>query len=268
MRLRNSTQTFHVLVTCFSTISGWCSDAPKPLLQAHAHNDYEHKRPLLDTLDHGFCSFEADIHLVNGQLLVAHNRSEVKTNRTLQSLYLDPLRERIHKNGGRVYAAGPECTLLIDLKSDWHSTYPILRKLLEQYSDILSTFRGDTKQTNAIMAIITGNRAREMFAGESVRYAAYDGELIDLDSTASPALIPWISSNWAQTFRWRGSGTMAESEKRELQEIVRKAHDKGRRVRFWGGPDTSPFWRQLLAENVDLVNTDNLDGLEQFLKNL
>src|SRR3954469_1882721 len=133
-----------------------------PLIQAHAHNDYEHKRPLFDALDHGFCSFEADIHLVNGQLLVAHDRSELKTNRSLQSLYLDPLRERIRKNGGRVYRAGPECTLLIDLKSDWHSIYPVLRKTLEQYADILTTFRDGTKLTNAITAIITGNRAQEM----------------------------------------------------------------------------------------------------------
>src|SRR5436190_12307328 len=35
-------------------------EQPKPLPQLHAHNDYEHKRPLFDALDHGFCSVEAD----------------------------------------------------------------------------------------------------------------------------------------------------------------------------------------------------------------
>src|SRR3954470_14608888 len=83
-----------------------------PLTRVHAHNDYEHKRPLFDALDHGFCSVEADIYLVNGQLLVAHDRSQVKPDRTLQSLYLDPLRERVRRNGGRVYHQGPEVTLL------------------------------------------------------------------------------------------------------------------------------------------------------------
>src|SRR5882762_4628435 len=72
---------------------------PTPLIHAHAHNDYEHTRPLLDALDHGFCSVEADIYLVDGKLLVAHDRSKVKAERTLQSLYLDPLRERVRKNG-------------------------------------------------------------------------------------------------------------------------------------------------------------------------
>jgi hypothetical protein len=50
-------------------------DSVIPLVNAHAHNDYEHDRPLFDALDHGFCSVEADIHLVDGQLLVAHNLS-------------------------------------------------------------------------------------------------------------------------------------------------------------------------------------------------
>jgi hypothetical protein len=30
--------------------------AVEPLPRAHAHNDYEHERPLLDALDHGFTS--------------------------------------------------------------------------------------------------------------------------------------------------------------------------------------------------------------------
>lgn len=39
-----------------------------PLPRAHAHNDYEHARPLLDALDHGFTSVEADVWLVDGEL--------------------------------------------------------------------------------------------------------------------------------------------------------------------------------------------------------
>src|SRR5690349_308307 len=80
---------------------------PKPLPHAHAHNDYEHARPLFDALDRGFCSVEADIWLVDGALLVAHDKKDLKPARTLQSLYLDPLRERTKSNGGRVYPDSP-----------------------------------------------------------------------------------------------------------------------------------------------------------------
>ncbi len=74
---------------------------PKPLPRAHAHNDYEHDRPLLDALGHGFTSVEADIHLVNGDLFVAHGPDEIKPERTLRSLYLEPLSTRIARNGHR-----------------------------------------------------------------------------------------------------------------------------------------------------------------------
>src|SRR6185295_12383494 len=76
---------------------------PLPLTRAHAHNDYEHTRPLFDALEQGFCSVEADVWLVDGKLLVAHDLKNVKQERTLAALYLDPLRERVRKNGGRVY---------------------------------------------------------------------------------------------------------------------------------------------------------------------
>src|SRR5215469_9460539 len=132
------------LLAILSIASAQLVAQPRPLTNVHAHNDYEHTRPLFDALDHGFCSVEADIHLVDGQLLVAHSRAEVKPGKTLQTLYLDPLRERVKTNGGHVYPDGPEVILLIDVKGDWRATYPVLRDILKQYADMLTTFHGDT----------------------------------------------------------------------------------------------------------------------------
>jgi hypothetical protein len=63
----------------------------QPLAAAHAHNDYEHDRPLFDALEHGFTSVEADVWLVDGELRVAHDLEDAKPGVTLESLYLDPL---------------------------------------------------------------------------------------------------------------------------------------------------------------------------------
>jgi hypothetical protein len=107
--------------------------AQSPLDHAHAHNDYVHARPLLDALDRGYGSGEADIYLVDGALLVAHARDSVRADRTLESLYLAPLRAWIGAHGGRVYADRPPLTLLIDVKSHAESTWaelePLLRRL-------------------------------------------------------------------------------------------------------------------------------------------
>ncbi|TAE61046.1 MAG: hypothetical protein EAZ89_00925, partial [Bacteroidetes bacterium] len=80
----------------------------RPLAAAHAHNDYEHKRPLWDALDRGFTSVEADIWLINNELYVSHTRP-VKPDslRTLRRLYLDPLARRVSDYGGAVYPAYP-----------------------------------------------------------------------------------------------------------------------------------------------------------------
>src|SRR5687768_12660763 len=81
-------------VFIFSALTVFAAEKVGPALkQAHAHNDYEHTRPLFDALSHGFTSVEADIYLVDGKLLVAHDREDLKAERTLAALYLDPLRE-------------------------------------------------------------------------------------------------------------------------------------------------------------------------------
>jgi hypothetical protein len=238
---------------------------PVPLLRVHAHNDYEHRHPLFDALEQGICSVEADIHLVDGKLLVAHDIRDVNPARTLQSLYLEPMRQRIKQNGGRLYRNGPECTLLIDFKTEGKSTYSVLREVLKEYADIFTVFRDGKKETNAITAVLTGDYSREALAADSVRYAAGDGKLPDLDANPPANLVPWISENWKAIFKWRDDGPMPDDERQKLKQIVAKAHQQGRRVRFWNAPDRPSFWKELLADDVDLINTDDLPGVQEFL---
>ena len=113
--------------------------APKPLGQAHAHNDYYHKRPLLDALSHEFCSVEADVFLKNGNLLVGHFSFELKESRTLESLYLAPLAKRVKANGGSVHKTKAPFHLMIDFKTDGPKTYAALQPLLEKYRFMLTS---------------------------------------------------------------------------------------------------------------------------------
>ena len=237
---------------------------PIPLINAHAHNDYEHARPLFDALDRGFCSVEADIYLVDGQLLVAHDRAQVSPARTLQGLYLDPLRERVRKNGGKVYPNGPECTLLIDIKSEGEKVYPVLREVLKDYAEMLTVFRPDKTEPKAITVILSGSRPTAMLASEALRYAAIDGRLPDLDEKPSRHLVPLVSDDWSRLFHWRGAGPLPAEEKQKLREFVKQAHQQGRRIRFWGAPDNVQAWQELHRAGVDLLNTDDLAGMQKF----
>jgi hypothetical protein len=263
--------TLLAVVATVLTASAAEPKTPTPLPHAHAHNDYEHVRPLLDALDHGFCSVEADVWLVNGQLLVAHDLKDAKPERTLQAMYLDPLRARVARNAGKVFRGGPPCTLLVDVKSDATNTYLALRDVLRPYGAMLTRFSKDQTATNAITVIVSGNRARELMAAETNRLAAYDGRLADLDSNDSRHLIPLVSDNWTLHFKWRAQadeGPLSEPERAKLRQLVGHAHQQGRRLRLWATPDRLAMWRELSDAGVDLINADNLAGLREFFSSL
>jgi hypothetical protein len=238
-----------------------------PLIHVHAHNDYEHHRPLFDALDHGFASVEADIHLVNGQLLVAHDWYGVRSDRTLQSLYLDPLRARAKKFGGRIYPNGdPTFYLLIDTKTDANQTYAVLRKVLEDYSDLVTKFEDGKVAGKAVTVVLTGNRPRSLLPGESVRQAGLDGQMPDLEKPNPNGIFLWMSEDWKHFFKWRGTGSIPPDEKARLQDIVAKAHQRNMKVRFWDAPQSTNFWHELRSDGVDLLNVDDLAGAEIFLR--
>lgn len=236
-----------------------------PLRNTHAHNDYEHKRPLFDALDNGFCSVEADVFLTDGQLLVGHTRADLKPERTLEKLYLDPLRERIKTNRGRVYPDGPTVFLLIDVKTEAGPTYKALDRVLAHYDDILSVTRKNKFEAKAVTVVVSGNCDREAITAQEVRFAGIDGRPADLDATVPAHLMPWISSRWGAHFRWQGDGPMPDEEKAKLKEFVQKAHTHGRLVRFWATPEKVSVWKVLRAADVDLINTDKLAELQKFL---
>jgi hypothetical protein len=253
-------------VAMASLVIGVEAASVAPLPQAHAHNDYEHDRPLLDALDHGFTSVEADIYLVDGALLVAHNRSDVKPERTLQKLYLDPLRQRVKANGGSVYPGGKPFYLLIDLKSEGESTYAALDKVLAEYADILTSVQNGKEQPKAIQAVISGACPRETITAAKVRYAGIDGRMGDLESDAPAHLMPLVSDRWGAHFKWRGKGEISPEEQAKLKQAVDAAHAHGRRIRFWATPETVEAWTVLQTAGADHINTDNLAGLETFLR--
>lgn len=246
---------------------------PQPLRRAHAHNDYLHERPLHDALSHGFTSVEADVFLVNGELLVAHEPADLDPTRTLRSLYLDPLLARVKANHGSVYRGYRRpVQLLVDIKTDGAAAYLELDRQLRHYRRMLSTCAYGHVRLGAVTPVISGDRAaRVPMEAQRVRYAFYDGRLEDLGTTAPASFVPLISSNWTQSFSWLGTGPFPAAERQKLHSIVADAHDHGQRVRFWAtpdvaGPDRDAVWTELLAARVDHINTDDLAALERFLR--
>jgi len=77
--------------------------------------------------------------------------------------------------------------------------------------------------------------------------------------------VPLISENWKKLFKWQGAGPMDQAERAKLRDFVSKAHQAGRKVRFWATPDKPAVWKELRAAEVDLLSVDDLAGARKFL---
>ncbi len=236
-----------------------------PLVRGHSHNDYYRERPLLDALDHGLCSVEADIFLKDGALLVGHELHELKPELNLQAMYLDPLRERALANGGRVFPGGPSITLLVDIKGNGEATYARLREVLQEYREVLTSFTNDSTTEGAVTVIISGSCPTDMILAESPRLAAVDGRISDLDKNPNPHTHPLVSTAWGSEFTWKSVGPFPEDEAAKLKSYVEKAHANGQRLRFWALPLRVTAWHAAYDAGVDLINTDFPDRLQKFL---
>lgn len=235
-------------------------------IYAHAHNDYEHQRPLLDALDNRFYSVEADFWLVDGEILISHDKKESRSDYkgTLHELYLDPLQKRVDEKGS-VFGDGVPFILWLDIKDGRDEVRPVLHRLLSQYP-MLTVFTDAEIQEGAVTAILTGDeKSKKAYVSEyEKRWACRDGTYSPNDPPADRRWT-WIALDWKKTVQWYGEESIRAEEYRKWVTIVNDIHAKGRTVRFWNTPETALFWKTALEVGCDLVNTDRLKELNQFL---
>ncbi len=220
----------------------------------HSHNDYYQKRPLLDALEYKSVSIEADVFLHKESLLVGHSKIELKTDKTLESLYLRPLFERYQK--GKL----DSLILMIDIKREGKKVYTKLKTLLQPYEAMLTKYEAGRVKKKEVTIMLSGARPMETIRAEQSRYVFLDGRLNGSDILESPTLFPLISDNWNKHFKWRGKGEMSEQELKQLKNIVASCHEQGKIIRFWGIPKrlkkAKRYWKILRAAEVDLIVHD------------
>ncbi|MEM7370503.1 MAG: endonuclease/exonuclease/phosphatase family protein [Bacteroidota bacterium] len=235
------------------------------LPQAHAHNDYEHERPLLDALDHGFTSIEVDAWLMNGELYVSHNRpSSLEADKTLRHLYLDPLARRISQGIGQIYpgSAAP-FYLMIDIKNEGKASYTILQEQLKEYRWMLAS---PSKPANGIHIFLSGARPVQLIREDASRCVGIDGRPEHLGQGFTVEQMPVISQQYGKILSWRGQGKIPKKDLQKLRTLVQAAHAEGKKVRLWASPEKENVWTTLLEAGVDFLNTDELSHLQGFLQ--
>ncbi|MEM6569680.1 MAG: hypothetical protein AAF957_14825 [Planctomycetota bacterium] len=243
------------------------ADGPPILDHAHARDDQENRRPLEAALEAGVASIEVDVHLVDGALLAGTDVSDCYPGRTLQKLYLDPLRARVAEHG-RVHPRGPRTIqLVIDIRSRSVPTWRALRKALGDYPDLFTTFGPEGKIDGAVLAIVSGRVPTEEVLSRPRRRCAIEGWFDDLDVGRSAADVPLLSERWSRLVRWNGEGPMPGPVRNRLKALVDRAHRSGCKIRITDVPATDPARRELLRAGVDWVEVVDLeDGAAFFLQ--
>lgn len=242
-----------------------CSRGPE-VIKGHAHNDYENENPLLDAIENGFISVEVDVHLIEDNLFVSHDLpEELNPSLTLESLYLNPLKDHIERNKGYVYQnySGP-FYLLIDFKSSAQPSYEKLKEILVNYLSIISVVKDGIEQKGAVTLLISGNRPINEILNDEPKLVRIDGRPNDLNKNIPVSLMPVISDNYSNFISWNGDGKINEEESLNLKILVENTHARKKLLRLWASPDNELVWSFLLENGVDLVNTDQIKEFRIF----
>ncbi len=244
------------------------SSAQTVLTNAHAHNDYWHARPLFQSLQNGFMSVEADCHLIDGRMLVAHEKVFTKKRRTLEKLYLDPLFKRAKENDFKsIYKSGEqEFVLYIDIKADCEKFIPHLDSILKNYAPMLTTFIDGKKTTGAVRVLVDHCGDDSFLLTSNPRYLSLSGNLNDIDKKPGNDIMPRISFSYNSLLSWKGKGEIPESEKQKLKDFVQKAHGNDYSVRMWAAGNKKKVWKELVAAGVDWINVDRLKKFRRFMQ--
>ena len=129
-------------------LSSWPTDFSAGILPipCHSHNDYWRAVPLFSAIEAGCIGVEADIWLFDEKLYVGHSIPSLTRNRTINSLYIDPLLTILEKQNPKhtllpqkdtrvngVFDTTPEQSLifLIDFKTAGSDLWPYVQSALE-----------------------------------------------------------------------------------------------------------------------------------------
>ncbi len=226
--------------------------AQRPVI-LHSHNDYDRTAPFWEAYSQHCGSIEADVFLQDGEILVAHNREDLSTDRSLRALYVEPIVRLFRENDGRMWKDGPDrLILMVDLKS--RDALPGVVDLIGKYPDVFDSPKG-------VQVVISGDHVSPEEFCDFPSYIWFDGRF-DSDgkvsyTPAQLARVGMISSDFRDFARkWNGKGRMIDPELYSVEGAIAEAHAAGKKIRFWDSPEGTTAYFTFWKLGVDIINTD------------
>lgn len=225
------------------------------LLPAYSHNDYRNSRPLLDALLLGYRGVEVDLFLQKGDLVVGHDRSELRRERTLEHLYLTPLRDRLNACGYLLPGRAP-FLLNIELKERDPEAFRVLVNQLERYDGL---FRQSAPVLNApVRLTLVGWWPRPMTGPDYLSVQlAMDGSVSEPVGEPT-SRIGLVSVDYTKALEWNGKGNVPALAAASLKAARDTAEALGIPLRVHQAPPKRSIYQWLLASGVTLIGVKDL----------
>ncbi|AYL94921.1 alkaline phosphatase [Mucilaginibacter celer] len=255
--MKNSTKIIPLvsLLACASLFANAQVKTLYTVADAHSHNDYKNSIPFFRAYEKGFGSIEADCYDVNGQLMVAHDKKEIDPKRSLKILYIDPLIEKLKRDPQR------HLRLLIEIKEDHKAVLPLVikeLKPLEQYFD----YEG---HPGRLAIVMTGAVPSPAEMTDYPAWISFDVDHLNGFTPEQWKKIGLVSFPFGKYMHWNGKGVLNNEEIARIKAGIDSVHNAGKKIRFWETPDTKSSWLALIRLGVDVIGTDKIEELGDFL---
>lgn len=242
----------HLLLALALTCCGAAAAQPPVLI--HSHNDYAQRVPFYQAYAQQVSSIEADIFLHDGQLLVGHDVEDLRADMTFEALYVEPIVTLFARNGGRAFRDSDQTLqLMVELKSETDPTLRAVAALLGRWPEVFDP----EVNPAAVRVAVTGRVPAPEAFDRYPRFLGFDGAW-DADYTPEQLeRIALISTNFRDFSQWNGKGTIIPAEKERLEQVIDRAHEQGKPVRFWNAPEGTTVYYTFYDMGIDYINTDN-----------
>ena len=221
----------------------------------HSHNDFHRNVPFWKAYAAGAASIEADVFLINDTLFVAHQRHQIQPQRTLESLYLNPIRLIFED---QLMAARP-FQLLIDVKTEAYAT---LDRVVEELLPLQQHLYPNNPE--GVRVVISGSRPRSSSFANYPNFIFFDWQSTDRPDNLDR--VAMVSLDFMNFSLWRGNRMMNNEERTQVQTVIAAMKQFGKPIRFWGAPDTPLAWMTLFRMGVDFIGTGRPDEAMFFLQ--
>lgn len=242
----------HLLLALALTCCGAAAAQPPVLI--HSHNDYAQRVPFYQAYAQQVSSIEADVFLLDGQLLVGHDVEDLRADMTFEALYVEPIVTLFARNGGRAFRDSDQTLqLMVELKSETDPTLRAVAALLGRWPEVFDP----EVNPAAVRVAVTGRVPAPEAFDRYPRFLGFDGAW-DADYTPEQLeRIALISTNFRDFSQWNGKGTIIPAEKERLEQVIDRAHEQGKPVRFWNAPEGTTVYYTFYDMGIDYINTDN-----------